>query len=81
MVVDVLAVTGCVTGALAFLGWRLGGRPSTPSCHRPPNGAPSARARKDNAAADVVVGASLARGLERARARTSSTTLSRPGQK
>ncbi|HEY4220727.1 MAG TPA: hypothetical protein VGO62_05275 [Myxococcota bacterium] len=63
---DVVLVAVLVAAALAFLAWNLSGRGPKPACHV--TGAPVSSA----GAPDVIIGASLARGLERAARNRSS---------
>lgn len=62
---DLLLVAVVIAGAAGFLVWNLVARDAKPACHV------TAGARGSSAATggDVVIGAGLARGLERARSR------------
>jgi len=62
---DVVLVACVVASAAAFLAWRLLGHGPPPACHQ--TAPPSSRGAGPGG--DVVVGASLQRGLDRARAR------------
>ena len=64
LTLDVVLVACVIASAAAFLAWRALGRGPPPACHQM---APVA-SRKDPGG-DVMVGAALQRGLDRARAR------------
>lgn len=63
--VDLVLVLVVLAAAAAFLVWNLVARDAKPACHL--TGGP--RPASSDRGGDVVVGASLARGLERARSR------------
>lgn len=77
---DLILVLVVLAAAAGFLVWSFTAREAKPACHL--TGGPRA-ARADGSGAgpssggDVVVGASLARGLERARARANPPRAAR----
>jgi hypothetical protein len=62
--IDVVLTVCIVATAAAYLAWALLGGRSAPPCHNVP-----ARAKGVAEEANVILGASLQRGLERARAK------------
>lgn len=64
--IDLVLVACVVAVAAAYLAWALLGRRAPPACHQM---APADARTAAGRAGDVVVGASLQRGLDRARAR------------
>jgi hypothetical protein len=74
--IDLVLVACIVAGAATYLAWALLGHRAAPACHAPA----ATRARKGGlggGGADVVVGAALQRGLDRARARAGGLARSR----
>jgi hypothetical protein len=64
--IDIVLVTCVVATAAAYLAWALLGGRTAPPCH---NVAPAARGDDAASTSNVIVGASLQRGLDRARQR------------
>lgn len=62
--IDLVLVTCVVAVAAAYLAWAMLGRRTPPACHNA-----SAPVARPDASQNVVIGASLQRGLDRARAK------------
>lgn len=64
---DLVLVACVIASAAAFLAWRMLGHGAPPACHQ--TAPPASRGSPGD---DVILGASLQRGLDRARARKRS---------